>query len=455
MRIFGIEISRARGREKAMVPVDSSRGWFNVLRESFTGAFQANYTVDAPRDILAFSAVFSCVTVIASDIAKLRLKLVVEDGNGICADAPGNSPFWAVLRKPNHYQNRIKAIEQWVVSKLLFGNAYMLKQRDGRGIVVEYYVLNPQRVKPLVTESGDIYYELAADHLSGLAGTVTVPASEIIHDMMVSIWHPLVGVSPITACAVTATMGNRIQANSTTFFDNMSRPSGALTAPGAISDELAARLKTAWEENFSGKKIGRLAVLGDGLKYEAMTIPAQEAQLIEQLRWTVEDVARCFHVPLYKIGGPVPPGSSIESLNQGYYSDCLQSLIESMELCLDEGLALPPSYYTEFDLDGLLRMDTAAMVAAEKDAVGAGIKSPNESRRRMNLPPVDGGDGPYLQQQNFSLAALAKRDALADPFKASAAPAAAPSGPPAANDDEMDAEEARAALDAIVKECLP
>jgi phage portal protein BeeE len=47
--------------------------------------------------------------------------------------------------------------------------------------------------------------------------------------------------------------------------------------------------------------LGRLWVSGDGLKYEPMTIPAQEAQLIEQLKWTVEDVARCFHVPLYKI----------------------------------------------------------------------------------------------------------------------------------------------------------
>ncbi len=72
-------------------------------------------------------------------------------------------------------------------------------------------------------------------------------------------------------------------------------------------------------------------------------------------------------------------------------------------------------------------------VLAEKDAVGAGIKSPNEARRRFDLPPVRGGDSPYLQQQNYSLAALAKRDAQADPFaaKTPAVPSSTPSPQPA------------------------
>jgi len=416
---------------KGMSAVNSSgAGWFNIIRESFGGAFQANIAVDGQREILAFSAVFSSVTVIASDMGKLRIKLVEEDDDGICSEIKKNSPFLPVLRKPNRYQNRIKFTEQWIVSKLLHGNTYGLKRRDARGVVTALYILDPTRVTPLVAESGDVYYKLSADHLSGLVDGVTVPASEIIHDRMVCLWHPLVGVSPIYACGISATMGNRIQANSTKFFDNMSRPSGMLTAPGSISDEVAARLKQSWDENFSGNNLGKVAVLGDSLKYEAMTIPADDAQLIEQLKWTVEDVARCFHIPLYKIGGTVPPNNTVETLNQGYYSDCLQSLIESLELCLDEGLSLPPLYYTEFDLDGLLRMDNSAMIKAEAEAVKGGIKAPNEARKRLNLKKVDGGESPYLQQQNFSLAALAKRDAQPDPFAGRGTPA--PANPAAA-----------------------
>ena len=73
-------------------------------------------------------------------------------------------------------------MEQWIVSKLLYGNTYVLKQRDARGIVTALYILDAQRVTPLVAEDGSVYYKLAADHLSQLTDAITVPASEIIHD---------------------------------------------------------------------------------------------------------------------------------------------------------------------------------------------------------------------------------------------------------------------------------
>src|SRR5262249_49102131 len=80
----------------------------------------------------------------------------------------------------------------------------------------------------------------------------------------------------------------------------------------------------------------------------------------------------------------------------------------------------------QFDTDNLLRMDTATLVTTIKDAVGAGVMAPNEGRQKFDLKPVTGGESPYLQQQNYSLQALAKRDAQADPF--------APATPPASLD---------------------
>lgn len=434
-----------------------SGGWFRVIRESFAGAFQAKVEVDAPRNILAFSAVFSCVTRIASDIAKLCLDLMMEDADGIAKLAPATSPYWVVLRKPNKYQNRIKFIEQWVISKLLYGNTYVLKERDLRGIVVAMHILDAQRVTPLVATNGDVYYQLATDHLAGLQMQTTVPASEIIHDRIHCLWHPLVGVSPIYACGMSATTGNKIQANSAALFHNMSRPSGMLTAPGVIQDETAARLKAAWEENFSGANIGRLAVLGDGLKYEAMTINASDAQLIEQLRWTVEDVARCFHMPLFKIGASTGSAGSlsVEAQQQLYLNDCLHILIEDLELCLDEGLELKTGYHAEVDEEGLLRMDQAALYDALGKAVGACIMKPNEARRKLRLAPAAGGDSLYLQQQNYSLEALAKRDAKEDPFsptppKPESTPTPAPALPAPADPAAEQAAAAKALADALI-----
>ncbi len=172
-------------------------------------------------------------------------------------------------------------------------------------------------------------------------------------------------VSPLGACALAGTMGNKIMDSSTGFFGNRSMPGGILTAPGAISDETAARLKAAFEANFSGANAGRLAVLGDGLKFEPMMMTAEAAQLAEQLKWTVDDIARAFHYPAFKLGGPLPPyAGNVEALITAYYTDCLQILIESLELLLDEGLSLPSDMGTELDLDNLMRMDTTALFEA-------------------------------------------------------------------------------------------
>ncbi len=435
---------------KALVPATSSvggmGGWWPWIRESFAGAWQKNVTV-CRELVISYAAVFSCVTLIASDIGKMRVKLVkfdTEEGIWVEVTDP-RIPFLALLKKPNRYQSRIKFFENWMISKLLHGNAYILKERDNRGIVVAMYVLDPTRVKPLVADDGSVYYQLSKDVLAQ-AEDIIVPASEIIHDTMWCLFHPLIGISPLYACGLAASQGLKIQNNSANFFANNSNPGGVLTAPGAIGDDTAKRLKEYWDGNFTGDNAGKVAVLGDGLKYEAMAITARDSQMIDQLRWTGENICTAFHVPAYKIGiGPAPSFANAEIRNQDYYSDCLQTLIESLELALDEGLSLSQAGYgTEFDLMTLLRMDTAARYEAINKAIAGGWMAPNEGRRREDLKGVKGGDSPMMQQQNYSLAALAQRDAN-DPF-AKPEPAPAPQAAlPAPKDeppkDELPADE--------------
>lgn len=422
MNILGLfNISRAKAAPASATAVAENRGgWWPLIREAATGNWQKNITVDNNL-VLSYHAVYACITLIASDISKLCVDLVQEDDNGVWTetDSPAYSP---VLRKPNRYQNRIQFWETWILSKLMRGNVYVLKIRDNRQVVTGLYVLDPNRVKVLVAMDGSVWYQLNIDNLSGLTEPVTVPASEIIHDRFNCLFHPLVGTSPIYAAGVAATQGLAIQNNSASFFNNRSQPGGVLTAPGSIGDDTAKRLKDLWDTNFTGDNAGKVAVLGDGLAYSRMALTAEESQLVDQLKWTAEVVCSVFHVPPYKIGiGQMPTYSNIQSLNIEYYSQCLQSLIEAAELCLDEGLGIGEgvlingkTYGTEFDVDNLLRMDSVTQMQALKDA--AGIMEVDEMRAKLSLPPTKGGKAVYLQQQNYSLEALAKRDAQVDPF---------------------------------------
>jgi HK97 family phage portal protein len=441
VRILGLNISRAT----AMQPPTSGAGggWWPVVRESFTGAWQQNVDV-SPDSVLAYFAVYACITLIASDIGKLYLRLVSKDANGIWTETD-NPAFSPVLRKPNRYQTINKFVEQWIVSKLINGNAYILKERDARGVVVALYVLNPMRVMPLIAPDGSVYYQLGSDPLSELPfGVAAAPASEIIHDTMVALFHPLVGVTPIYACGLSAMQGLQIQTSSAKFFGAGSQPGGVLTAPGAISDETAARLKAYWDTNFSGENVGKVAVVGDGLTYIPLTVNAADAQLIEQLKWSAENVCSCYHVPPYMVNvGPTPPYANVEPVFQQYYAQCLQSLLTNFERSLDAGLGLidkinGTQYGTEFDIDDLIWMDTATKTKAAGDAISAGAMSPDEARKRyFGLGPVEGGDTPYMQQQMYSLAALAERDADQPFSKPTPGPDAVTGPPPIPSGDQV------------------
>ncbi len=418
MTLFGRWTLTRKAAPSTLVGVSDGRGgWWPIVRESFAGAWQANVEVEL-QNVLTFAALYACATLIASDIGKLRIKLVerVSSATGDIWLETTNPAYTPVLRKPNGYQNRIGFLVQWITSKLIHGNAYILKGRDARGVVTALYVLDPLRVKVLLAPDGSVWYELARDPLAGIGAPdgrgLVVPAREMIHDLAVPFYHPLVGISPISACGLAAVQGLRIQTNSARFFASGSNPGGVLTAPGSIAPDTATRLKEYWDANFTGENVGKVAVLGDGLKYEPMSVNAVDAQLIDQLKWTAENVCTAFHVPPYMVGiGPMPTYTNIEALSVQYYTQCLQHLIESVELCLDEGLGLSQDLGTELDLGGLLRMDTASKVKAAADSIGAGFLTPNEARQQFDLAPVPGGDAAYLQQQNWSLEALNRRDA--------------------------------------------
>jgi HK97 family phage portal protein len=284
-------------------------------------------------------------------------------------------------------------------------------------------------VQPLVADDGEVFYRLSSDNLAGI-DEITVPAREIIHDRMNCLFHPLVGTPPVFASGLSSMLGLNAQRASALLFQNSSTPGGIITAPGEISDTQQTRFKEQWESRFGGANYGRVAVLGGGLKYEKVSMTHVEGQLIENLKWSAEVVCSVYHVPPYKVGvGALPSYNNVQALNVEYYSQALQSHIEEAEELLDYGLGIAGTNLgTEFDIETLLRMDSTTLVTTIRDAVGAGVMSPNEGRGRLDLKPVDGGESPYLQQQNYSLAALAKRDAQDDPF-ASKTPPAPPTPP--------------------------
>ena len=439
MGLFG----RAIARVKAVMSSVPSTGWFRLIGESFPGAWQQNVEVTR-GDLVSYPTLYACIQRIATDIGKLPYCLKAKGDNGIWVeiDNPAYSP---VLRKPNDYQTAQQFRELWMVSKLTHGNTYVLKRRDSRNVVVAMYVLDPCRVQPMVTESGYVYYQLQTDALNSLpagypAANLLVPASEIIHDRCITLHHPLIGVPPLCAAYWPAAKNLKILQSAATFFNNNAQPGGILTAPAGMRDDDAKRIKEYWDQNFTGEKSGKIAVIGADMKFTSFAMKGADAQLVEQMKYSDEQICQPFGVPPFKIGiGSIPAGLGVDAVNLLYFDDALSTHIEAMENLLDDALKLNADLGIWMDTEPLLRMDVGKQAEVETKLVGGKIKTPDEARRRFNLPPTGGGDTIWAQQQDYPLGTL--RDRLPPDEKAPAAPAA-PTPDPAPEEDDT-AEEIR------------
>jgi len=414
--MFNFLRRKPKQQEKQLHSINSG-AWSRVL-EPFAGAWQRNIEVRLDS-VLAYPAIFSCISLISSDIAKMPIAVKRRQSNGVWVKV--NNPVLSpLLVKPNFYQTPMQFFELWMISKLAHGNAYILKLRDEADRVRQLRVLDPRRVIPYISDDGEIFYSILTDELNGLPGGLYVPARELIHDRFNTFFHPLCGLSPVYASGLAAVGGEAMLRNSAHTFKNGGKPGGIITVPGSVDAVKAAEIRDNWNTGYTGENAGKTALLADGASFVAVSQTATDSQLVEQLNMSNQLVASTFRVPLYKIDtGQTPSYNNIEALEQAYYSQCLQVHMTAIEGLIADSFDLDNQTCAEFDHSRLLRMDTAARYKSYGDGIGAGFLAPNEARIKENMQPVEGGDTPYLQQQNYSLEALAKRDAQDDPFSTS------------------------------------
>lgn len=432
MKIFGFTITR----EKTMQSVGNvwRNGW-RLISEPFSGAWQQNQE-EKRGDLITYPTLYACISRISSDIGKLPFTLRAKEASGVSVEVM-NPAYDPVLRKPNGYQTAGQFREYWVLTKLMSGNTYVLKRRDMRGVVVELFILDPEKVMPMVSDAGFVYYQLKTDRLNSLpddypAENLIVPASEIIHDRCMTVHHPLVGVPPLAAAYWPAVKNMKILRSATEFFSNNAQPGGLLTAPAGMSDEDADAVKKYWNENFTGSRSGRVAVIGADMKFTPFAMKSIDAQMVDQMKYSDEQICQPFGVPPFMVGiGQIPSGLGVDGVYQLYYQNALQTHIEHMESLLDDGLKIAKPLGVELDLAPLLRMDEAKRADVANKLVSGAIETPNEARLRFNLAPLEGGDTVYMQQQDFPLDQV-RLNKIEPP-----APPALPAPPPMPSEEEQ------------------
>lgn len=403
-------IARTLGYERAPVPGPGAVRWSWPMGNGDRGppgSWQRNFPHPSQQlELLAFSAVYACINTIATDLAKLPPQVYEVDMATGARTLRRQDYYAGLFREPNPYQTTTDFVHGFMQSVLTQGNTYCwIGKRNGRGEVAEMHTLNPYRVQPIIATDGSIFYRCGEDYLAGVPNGAVIPARDMIHHRLPLLpGYPLVGVTPVFAAAASSAVGLRILQNSQQFFANASRPSGTLNAPGKVSEPLARRLAEEWDENYRGERYGKTAVLSEGLTWQPLTITPQDAQLIEQIRWSVEDVARVFRVPPFMLGDMTKISyRNVETLGRVYLTECLGWYIEAAEERFEAAFQFTPNFEIKFDTSALLRTEIDVRFAAYTQALSAGWHSINEVRSLEGLPPVEGGEEPRVQMQYVPL----------------------------------------------------
>jgi HK97 family phage portal protein len=431
VRVFGQRI------KQTLEPVSSA--WSALARavgDWTSGAWQQVREApdaDDVRNALTVALVYDCVRRIATDIAKMAPGVRRLETSGVWVRAT-HQVFDRLIYRPNHFQTWFQFIMSWVTCRNIAGNAYVAKLYGVGGIVQELIVLDPTKVTPLVAhDTGAVFYRIGQESLAAITEDLIVAAADLIHDRYMPLGHPLVGTSPLDRALSAATARGGIMDQAGDMAANSSVPPGLLIAPEGQTE---AQLK-ALAEKWRAIPKGRIAVIDAAYKFEALAAKYVDSQAAEIAELAGTDICAAFGVPPWKAGLGTRPVGDIEALQIMYFQDCLQWQVEEIEQCLDRGLDVPAGVYIELDPCSLFKLDSKGRAEVHKLLVGSGVMAPNEARREWDLGPVKGGESPYLQQQNYSLSALAARDAAAPaPSSAALSPAAKPGAGPETDEEE-------------------
>jgi HK97 family phage portal protein len=375
------------------------------------------------------ATVEACVGAISQTIASLPIYHWKELPTGEQVKIK-TSAASRVLRKPNDYQTRADFIMNLLRNELLTGNGYAVVERNLRNEITSLNPCPPRTGIPYVAEDNSVFYTFNEGPMIPEPPIEDFwPSNYVLHLRMNTPRHPLIGESPIVAAAMSVSAGNAVVAHMSSFFNNMSRPSGYLSSPGKLAPDVAERLRTDWNEAYGKGGSGKVAALQGGLEWKALSISSVDSQLIESYKMTVADIARVYRVPLAIVGDMTGSTySSTETLVNHWLSTGLGYILEHLELAFDKLFDLPADEFIAFDVDQLLRTDFKTRIEGLVRGVQGGIFAPNEARVREGLPPVAFGDEPRVQAQVVPLSF------------ASAAPTApsAPSAPGASETPPVD-----------------
>jgi HK97 family phage portal protein len=360
-------------------------------------AQEAGETI-TPGTAMTIPAVWACVSIISETIATLPLKLYLRSGDGRI-EATNHPLYRALGAQPNADMTAVEFWQAFVASMLLWGNGYAEKIVSGNRII-GLILIPPGNITRTCDARGRIEYRI---YIKG--NTRILSESQVMHVPALSV-DGRIGITPI--CAGAKMFGSSQAANSasTSTFEKGLHPTVAFKYPQVMKKEQRDDARDTIKSLSGAMMAGNPVILEAGMDVVTIGINPHDAQLLESRNFSVEEVARWFRVPPFMIGHTTNStswGTGIEQQMIGFVRFTLRPWLTRIEQSISKSLLTPvekASYFAEFNIEGLLRGDSAARREFYASALQNGWMNRDQVAAKENLPKIPGGEI-YTVQSNL------------------------------------------------------
>ncbi len=353
------------------------------------------------QSALQLSAVWACVRLLAETIATLPLNLYAIDRNGKSSVAYADALYRILHDVPNGEMTAVDFWESILAAILLWGNGYARKDIVG-GVLIGLTPLRPELMAVVRDQvTGAILYRY-----SDPRGRVDYTEDQIFHVKGFSL-DGLVGLSPIAFGRNSMGAAMAIEEAAAGTFSRGMRPGGVLQMEQVLKPDQRKQVEDNLIGKFSGAvNSGKVMLLEAGMKYQQVTMNPEDAQMLQSRAFSVEELCRWYRVPPFMIGYTEKTtswGTGLEQQNIGFLTYSLRPYLKRIEQQISRSLIAPKmraTRFAEYNLEGLLRADSAGRAALYASAAQNGWMTRNEIRAKENQPASDEANADALTVQS-------------------------------------------------------
>ena len=371
------------------------------------------------RTAMQTTAVYACVRILAEAVASLPLHVYeYQDDGG--KKLVHNHPLYYLLHdEPNPEMTSFVFRETLMSHLLIWGNAYAQIIRDGAGRVLGLYPLLPDKMEVQRDDRGNIYYVYSRNSdenpMFKEYGNIKLKAEDVLHIPGLG-FDGLIGYSPIAMAKNAVGMTLACEEYGASFFANGANPGGVLEHPGVLKDP--SKVRESWNSVYRGvSNAHKIAVLEEGMKYQQIGIPPEEAQFLETRKFQINEIARLYRIPPHMVGDLDKSSfSNIEQQSLEFVKYTLDPWVIRWEQSLQRSLLLPGEkgkYFIKLNVDGLLRGDYQSRMNGYAVGRQNGWFSANDIREMENMNPIPDEEGGNLYLVNGAMTKLADAGAFA------------------------------------------